>query len=96
MTNSREDFVAKLKQQIDDVNTQIGEFEAKAEAAGTKAVEDFDAQMDQLRGHAREMQAKLDEMRDAGEDSWDRIVEESRKLRDACVHSFNYFKSQLK
>ena len=96
MTDSRDDFVAKLKRQIDDVNAQISEFEAKAEAAGAKAMEDFDAQMDELRGHAQAMQAKLDEMRNAGEDSWERIVEESRKLRDACVHSFNYFKSQLK
>lgn len=96
MTNGREEFVAKLKQQIDDINAQISEFENRAEEAGTKALDDFDAQVDQLREQAREMQAKLEEMKVAGEDSWDRIVEESRKLRDAFVHSFNYFKSQLK
>lgn len=96
MTTDRDDFVRKLKKQIDDVNAQISEFEAEAEAAGAKAMEDFDARMDELRGHAHAMQTKLDEMRSAGEESWDRIVEESRKLRDACIHSFNYFKSQLK
>ena len=70
--------------------------EAKAEEVGAKTRDDFDKQMDQLRDPARQMQAKLDEMRGAGEEAWDRIIEESRKLRDAFVHSYNYFWSQMK
>jgi hypothetical protein len=38
---------------------------------------------------------KLNELRVAGEDQWKDPVKETEKIRDALVHSFNYFKSQL-
>ena len=38
---------------------------------------------------------KLDELKAAGEDSWDALVAEMEKIRDAFVHSFKYFKSQI-
>jgi len=41
-------------------------------------------------------QQKMDEIRQAGEDRWESLVEEGEKVHKAFVHSFNYFKSQLK
>jgi len=32
---------------------------------------------------------------EAGEDSWDKMVAETEKVRDAFIHSFSYFKSQV-
>ena len=96
MTEKRDEFIEKMKQQLDDINAQISEFESKAEAAGEKAQADFDAQVDKMREQGKQMQAKLDELRNAGEDSWDRMMEETRKVRDAFIHSVNYFRSQLK
>jgi len=32
----------------------------------------------------------------AGEDKWEVIVTKMEKVRDAVIHSYNYFKSQLK
>jgi hypothetical protein len=52
--------------------------------------------VDKMREHGKQMQAKLDELRGASEDSWDRMMEETRKVRDAFIHSVNYFRSQLK
>ena len=49
MSSQREEFLDKLKQQVDDINAQMSEFETKAEEAGTQAMADFDAQMDKLR-----------------------------------------------
>ena len=40
--------------------------------------------------------AKLEELKTAGEDSWEKMVAEMEKIRDAFVHSFSYFKSQIK
>jgi hypothetical protein len=34
-------------------------------------------------------------LRAAGDDSWDRMVVEMDKVRDAFTHSFHYFKSQV-
>ena len=77
-------------------NAQINEFESKTEQTGEKVRADFDAQVDKMREHGQQMQAKLDELRGASEDSWDRMMEETRKVRDAFIHSVNYFRSQLK
>jgi uncharacterized protein YicC (UPF0701 family) len=96
MTTQRDEFIEKMKQQLDAINAQISEFEATAEEEGEKVREDFDAQVDKLREHGRQMQAKLEELRAAGDDSWDRMMEETRKIRDAFIHSVNYFRSQLK
>lgn len=40
--------------------------------------------------------AKLEELKAAGEDSWEKMVAEMEKIRDAFIHSFSYFKSQVK
>ena len=96
MTTQRDEFIKKTKQQLDDINKQITAFEKKAEESGEKARADFDANIDKLRKQGKQMQAKLDELREAGEDSWDRMIEETRKVRDAFIHSFKYFQSQIR
>jgi len=37
----------------------------------------------------------MEELTAAGEDRWDAMVTEMEKVRDAFVHSFSYFKSQV-
>ncbi len=96
MTTKRDEFIDKMKHQLDDINKQISEFEEKAEESSEKARADFDANIDKLREQGKQMQAKLDELRSASEHSWDHMIEETRKIRDAFVHSFKYFRSQLK
>jgi hypothetical protein len=39
---------------------------------------------------------KIDEIRSAGDERWESLVAEGEKVQKALVHSFNYFKSQLK
>jgi predicted nucleic acid-binding Zn-ribbon protein len=96
MPTKRDEFIDKMKTQLDDINEQISEFEEKAEESGDKARADFDANIDKLRQQGKQMQAKLDELRAASEDHWDRMIEETRKVRDAFIHSVKYFRSQLK
>jgi hypothetical protein len=38
---------------------------------------------------------RLEELKTAGEDSWDTMAAGMEKYRDAFVHSFSYFKSQV-
>jgi len=96
MTNQRDQFVEKMKKQLDDINAQLTKFEEQADEAGEEARANYDAQVDKLREQAKNMQVKLDEFRGASEDSWDRMMEETRKIRDAFIHSFNYFRSEIK
>ncbi len=94
--SKRDEFVAKLKSQLDELNADIGQWEARAREVEGTAREKLDLLMTDLQSQARITQAKLEEVRAAGEDSWEALSAKVEKLRDAFVHSFNYFKSQLK
>ena len=92
----RDEFINNLKEQLDALNRQIDRFEAKAEEASGEAREKYRARVAQLREMARPAQQKLGELVAAGEDRWHRLEGETEKVYKAFVHSFNYFKSQLK
>jgi hypothetical protein len=91
----RDVYIAKIKLQLDELNAKITEVEAKAHKAQQDARARYLEEVDKLRDQSRLAVAKLDEVKAASEDSWQRLVTEMEKVRDAFAHSFNYFKSQL-
>ncbi|WP_088278980.1 hypothetical protein [Ideonella sp. A 288] len=93
--SKRDEYVSKMKLQLDELNTKMDELSAKARDARAEARESYKAEMDKLRDQSKLAVAKLDEMRTAGEDTWENMVTEMEKVRDAFKHSFSYFKSQL-
>jgi predicted nucleic acid-binding Zn-ribbon protein len=94
MTN-RETYINKMKLQLDELNDKMEALEAKASDAKDAAHAKYVEQMATLRAQSKETKAKFDDLVAAGEDKWDNVVTEMEKVRDAFVHSFNYFKSQL-
>jgi len=84
-----------MKTQLDDWNRQIGQLESKAKAAGGEAEKKYREELDTLREQSRALSAKVDDVKVAGEDQWEKLVAEVTRLSDAVKHSFNYFKSQL-
>lgn len=94
--SKRDEYIAKMKQQLDELNVQLGELEAKARAGQEDLSKKYEDQLAKLREHSHAAKAKLDELVDAGEDKWDALVAEGEKVHKAFVHSINYFKSQLK
>jgi len=95
MSTARDEYTAQMKQQLDELNHHIDTLQAKAHDAKVEAREKYQAELTRLRHQSRLAVAKLDELKTAGEGSWDRMVAEMDKLRDAFKHSFNYFKTQL-
>lgn len=95
MSAKRDEYVAKMKLQLDDLNAKMDKLEAKASEAREDARAKYKEEMSKLRQQSKLAKGKLDELKAAGEDSWDVMVAEMEKLRDAFKHSFNYFKSQL-
>jgi LPS O-antigen subunit length determinant protein (WzzB/FepE family) len=93
---TRDELIEKLKQQLDELNAELAEVELKAKAGREKLGQTYDEQVDQLKAASRVAKQKIDEVRAAGDDRWEAVVAEAEKLRKALVHSFNYFKSQLK
>lgn len=94
--SKRDAYIEKMKQQLDDLNAKMSAFEAKAQEAKDDARAKYQEEMMKLSAQSRLAVAKLDEIKSAGEDTWESMVTEMEKVRDAFKHSFNYFKSQLK
>jgi hypothetical protein len=52
--------------------------------------------MSHLREMSQPARDKLDALKAASESQWDSLSAEADKIYKALVHSFNYFKSQVK
>jgi ribosome recycling factor len=88
---TRDAYIEKMKAELDAMNARMDALQARAKDARGK----YREEMKNLRHQSDLAVAKLDELKVAGEDSWDRMVTEMEKVRDAFTHSFHYFKSQV-
>lgn len=88
-------YIEKMKSQLDELNAKMNALDAKAAEAKADARDAYLEEMRKLRHQSKLASAKLDELKAASEDSWDTMVAEMDKIREAFVHSFNYFKSQV-
>ena len=81
--------------QLDELNGKMDTLELKAKEAKEDARDAYKAEMAKLRHQSKLAGDKLEEMKAATEDGWEKMVAEVEKVRDAFVHSFSYFKSQV-
>ena len=91
----RDAYIETMKTQLDELNAKMGKLEDKAKEAKKEAREKYTEEMNKLRQQSKLAIDKLDEMKTSGEDSWDAMTAEMEKIRDAFIHSFSYFKSQI-
>ncbi len=92
---SRNVYIAKMKLQLDELNAEMSLLESKAQVAKEEARDKYKEEMAKLRHQSKLAVAKLDDVMAAGEDTWETMVADMEKMRDAFSHSFHYFKSQL-
>ncbi|MBP9905371.1 MAG: hypothetical protein KBF66_07415 [Rhodoferax sp.] len=92
---SRDTYISKMKLQLDELNVQMDKLEARAQEAREDVRDTYRAEMDKLHEQSKLALAKLDALQTTGENTWDAMVAETEKVRDAFVHSFRYFKSQV-
>ena len=94
--SKRDEYIKKMKAQLDELNAQLTELENKGEAAQAEFKEKHKEQIAQVRGLYDSALAKMSEIKSAGDENWEALVKEGERVQKAFVHSFNYFKSQLK
>jgi vacuolar-type H+-ATPase subunit H len=94
--SNREEVIEKLKSQLDSTNQKLDELEVKAQQVSGEARQKYEAQMKHLREMSQPARDKLEAIMAAGESQWDSLSAEADKIYKALVHSFNYFKSQVK
>lgn len=92
---ARDDYIARMKTQLDELNAKMDRAEAKAKEAKADARIAYQEEMTKLRHQSSLAAAKFDQVKAATEESWDGMVTDMEKLRDAFVHSFRYFRSQM-
>ena len=92
---NRDEYVTDMKSTIDKLNANMKVLEDRAESAKKDARKQYEAQLEKMRAQSKSAIAKLDEMQSAGVDTWEGMVTEIEKIRDAFVHAFRYFTSQI-
>ena len=88
-------YIAKMKLQLDELDVKMNELEVKAQDARADVRDKYKEEMRKLRHQSKLAVAKLEELKAAGESSWEAMIAEMEKIRDAFAHSFHYFKSQI-
>lgn len=92
---TKDDYIEKMKTQLDELSGSLDRLGDQAASAQATVRATYEKDMVQLREQSVHARAKMEELKTAGEDRWDAMVTEMEKVRDAFVHSFSYFKSQL-
>jgi hypothetical protein len=95
MTIKHNTYIDAMKKQLDELNANLNKIETKAQEAKGDARDAYFEEMRKLRHQSKLAVAKFEEIKLAGEDTWDSMVTEMDKLREAFTHSFHYFKSQV-
>ncbi|OQW87712.1 MAG: hypothetical protein BWK72_12490 [Rhodoferax ferrireducens] len=92
---TRDTYINKMKLQLDELNLQMDKLEARAQEAREDVRDKYKLEMAKLHAQSKAAKAKLADMQASSESAWDSMVTEMDKVRDAFVHSFSYFKSQV-
>lgn len=93
---SRDEFVQKLKDQIDDINSEVDELEAKARETSGEVEEELNKQRARLEEQRALFYARLEDLKQAGEDNWERVKNEAEHALKAVQNSLSYFKSHFR
>lgn len=93
--NTRETYIAQMKLQLDELNAKMNTLDAKAQEVKQDARHLYQEEMRKLRHDSKVATDKFEQIKVATEETWDAMVAEMDKIRDAFKHSFSYFKSQL-
>jgi DNA relaxase NicK len=91
----RDDYVNAMKHQLDELNASMGTMEARLHTVKADMKSAYEEELNRMRHQSRVAVDKLTQMGTATEESWGAMVTEMDKVRDAFVHSFSYFKSQI-
>ena len=94
--SKKDEYVAKMKLQLDELNAEMQQLSDKAKEARQEVRAAYQQEMAKGRHQSDLAKARMEDLKLAGEDKWDAMVAEMEKVRDAFVHSFSYFKSQVK
>ncbi|MCJ7753621.1 MAG: hypothetical protein MUP13_03570 [Thermoanaerobaculales bacterium] len=92
---NREEYVTKMKAQLDEWNADLGKLEAKLADASDATKERLEPYLENVRDARDAAAKKLGELRNSGEASWESLQDDVEHVWKTFKQSVNYFKSQL-
>jgi len=92
---TRDEYVKKMKAQLDEWNVEIDKLEVALSKAGDKTRKDLQPYMTKARDAREIFVAKLSEIKNSSEASWDTSKAEVEHVWKTFKQSVKYFKSQL-
>jgi type I site-specific restriction endonuclease len=92
---TRDEFVGKMKSQLDEWSDEIAKLEAKFAQASDATKEELKPAMDKAREARDAVVAKLSALKNSSEASWESSRDEVERVWKVFKQSVNYFKSQL-
>jgi len=92
---SRDEFVAKIKEQLGEGNADIAKLEEKLSKAGDETRKELEPFMIKAREAREALVSKLNELKNSSEATWESSRDEVEHVWKTFKQSVNYFKSQL-
>jgi len=96
MAEKRDEYVDKLKRQLDEWNAAIDKLEQRAGELKTEARERYQARLAALRAKRQEIQLKLKDIQTAGESAWDAIKASVEVARTEFKRAYEEAESETK
>jgi hypothetical protein len=93
--SARDEFVAKVKGQLDEWNLEIAKLEERLAKAGDETKKDLQPAMAKARAAREVVVSKLNELKNSSEATWESSKDEVEHVWKTFKQSVNYFKSQL-
>lgn len=91
----RDEYVAKMKAELDKINAQISEFEAKLTEERVEAESDLSKSLENLKKQRDTYAAKLDDVQSAGAEAWEELKQGVQKAADDLNASFKEVRDTL-
>jgi chromosome segregation ATPase len=92
---NRDEYVEKMKAQLDEWNQEIGKLEERLSATSEATKEKLQPHLEKAREARDAVARKLAELKEAGESSWESLQGDVEHVWKTFKQSVNYFKSQL-
>jgi predicted nucleic acid-binding Zn-ribbon protein len=93
---SKNEYVEKMKKQLDDWNTDIDTLQVKANLAKAELKVKYGEQIAELRKKRHDAEGKLNAIKSAADDSWEHLKGETERTLNALKAGVAEFKSKMK
>ena len=93
---NKNEYVEKMKKQLDDWNKDIDTLQVKANLAKAELIVKYGEQVAELRKKRQEAERKLNEIKSAADDSWEHLKGETERTLNALKAAVTEFKSRMK